>query len=214
MNVILLGPPGVGKGTQSTLLRDKFNLLHISTGDALRKEKSLGTPLGKEVGVIMESGGLVSDDIVIRIVINSIAAIGDKSGFMLDGFPRNIAQAALLETALSAKSVSIDHVISLEADKEVVIKRLAGRRSCSKCGKDYNINFNPPKVAGECDTCDGAKLTVRADDTEETHLRRLTEYEEKTEPLKAYYSAKGLLRPVDGMGAVDAVFREITELLG
>jgi adenylate kinase len=213
MNIILLGPPGVGKGTQAALLRDKYNLLHISTGDALRREKALGTPLGKEVGAIMESGGLVSDDIVIRIVANSIADIGDKKGFMLDGFPRNIAQASLLEAALNKKSVKIDHVVSLEADKEVVIKRLAGRRSCSKCSKDYNIHFNPPKIIGECDDCDGAKLTSRADDTEETHLRRLTEYEEKTEPLKAYYSAKGLLRPVDGMGTVDAVFREITEVL-
>jgi adenylate kinase len=213
MNIILLGPPGVGKGTQATLLRDHFNLLHVSTGEALRKEKSLGTPLGKEVGKIMESGGLVSDDIVTRIVISAISDLNGKNGFMLDGYPRNIAQAELLAKMLAEKSIKIDSVISIEADKEIVIKRLAGRRSCEKCSKDYNIHFNPPKVAGECDVCDGAKLICRADDTEETHLRRLTEYEDKTEPLKAYYSSKGMLRPVDGMGTVDSVFRDISEAL-
>ncbi len=213
MNIILLGPPGVGKGTQAILLRDTFNLLHVSTGEALRREIAQGTELGMRTKAIMEEGGLVPDDIVTGIVVNAISLMGDTKGFMLDGYPRNIAQAEMLDAALREKGITIDHVVSLEADREVIIRRLAGRRFCEKCGKDYNIHFNPPKIAGECDSCDGAHLKTRADDTEETHLRRLTEYESKTEPLKAYYSARALLRTVDGMGSVDSVFREVSEML-
>jgi len=214
MNIILFGPPGVGKGTQAVLLKDKFKLLHISTGEALRGEVARGTELGKKAKAIMDSGKLVSDDIVAGIVANAMQNVGDRKGVMLDGFPRTVAQAKILDTLCAEKKIRIDHVVSLEAEKELILKRLSGRRFCDKCGKDYNIYFNPPKVEGECDACEGGRLTQRTDDSEATHLNRLNVYEAQTEPVKGYYAGKGLLRTVDGTGTPEEVFSEVCKILG
>ena len=214
MNIILFGPPGVGKGTQAALLREKYNLLHVSTGDALRAEVKNRTPLGLKAREAMDKGALVSDDIVVGIVANAMADIGDKAGVMLDGFPRNIPQAECLDRVLSERGIRLDHVISLEAEQEVILKRLSGRRFCDNCGKDYNIHFNPPKVTGECDACEGGRLVSRADDNEKVHLDRLNVYVQQTQPLKQYYLRKGLLRSVNGMGSPHEVLNEIANLLG
>ncbi|MFH0920012.1 MAG: adenylate kinase [Fibrobacterota bacterium] len=213
MNIILFGPPGVGKGTQATLLKDKFNLLHVSTGEALRNEVAKGTELGKKAKAIMDSGKLVSDDIVAGIVASAMQNTTGKNGVMLDGFPRTVTQAEILDRLCAEKKLRIDHVISLEAEKELILKRLAGRRSCDTCGKDYNVYFNPPKVEGECDSCDGGRLAQRTDDTEEAHLKRLNVYEAQTEPVKGYYAKKELLRTVDGTGTPEDVFCEVSKIL-
>ncbi|OGS34051.1 MAG: adenylate kinase [Elusimicrobia bacterium RIFOXYB2_FULL_49_7] len=214
MNLILFGPPGVGKGTQATRLKERFNLLHLSTGEALRQEVKNQTPLGLKAKAAMDKGELVSDDIVVGIVVNAIGNLSDKAGVMLDGFPRNIPQAERLDKMMSENGIHIDHVVSLEADREIILKRLSGRRFCDHCGKDYNIYFSPPKVKGECDHCDGGRLVLRADDNEKVHLDRLNVYERQTEPLKQYYANQGLLRPINGMAAVEEVFSEISKIIG
>jgi adenylate kinase len=214
MNIILLGPPGVGKGTQATQIKQKYNLLHISTGEALRGEVKNQSDLGRKAKAAMDKGELVSDEIVVGIVMNAIKAMKGKKGFLLDGFPRNIPQAQKLDEILAKNKIQLDHVVCLEADKEIILKRLSGRRYCDKCGKDYNIAFNPPKVAGECDLCEGGRLVSRADDNEKVHLDRLIVYEMQTHPLKIYYSEANLLRSVDGMGKIEEVFQEICKILG
>ena len=212
MNIILFGPPGVGKGTQANRLKEKYNLLHLSTGEALRAEVKNQTELGLKAKEAMDKGELVSDDIVVGIVVNAIGNVGDAKGVMLDGFPRNISQAITLDKVMEEKNLKIDYVVSLEADRDIILKRLSGRRSCEKCGKDYNIFFSPPKDEGKCDECDG-KITGRSDDTEQVHLDRLKVYENQTEPLKKYYAEKGLLFNIDGMGTVDEVFADISKEL-
>ncbi len=212
MNIILFGPPGVGKGTQANRLKEKYNLLHLSTGEALRAEVKNQTELGIKAKEAMDKGELVSDDIVVGIVVNAIGNVGDAKGVMLDGFPRNISQAITLDKVMEEKNLKIDYVVSLEADRDIILKRLSGRRSCEKCGKDYNIFFSPPKVEGTCDECDG-KIIGRSDDTEQVHLDRLKVYENQTEPLKKYYAEKGILCNIDGMGTVDEVFADISKEL-
>src|SRR3989339_604949 len=213
MNIILFGPPGVGKGTQAARLKEAYNLLHLSTGEALREEVKNQTELGKRAKEAMNKGELVSDEIVVGIVINTMEKASGKNGVMLDGFPRNIPQAQTLDALLSKRNITIDHVLSLESDQEIILKRLAGRRFCNKCGKDYNIYFNPPKVEGECDACEDGILAARADDNEKVHLDRLNVYASQTEPLKEYYAKKGLLRPIDGMVSPDEVFEEGKKIL-
>jgi len=213
MNIILFGPPGVGKGTQATLLKDQYNLLHLSTGEALRAEVKSGTKLGIQAKKAMEKGELVSDDIVAGIVVNAIKQAEKYEGVMLDGFPRNIPQAEMLDRIMAEEGLTIDHVISLEADKDILLKRLGGRRICEKCNKDYNIYFSPPKVEGKCDAC-GGNIIRRADDSDEVHIDRLKVYESQTQPLKEYYNKKKLLRNIDGMGSVDEVFNRISSILG
>jgi adenylate kinase len=213
MNIILFGPPGVGKGTQATLLKEKYNLLHLSTGEALRSEVKNGTKLGMQAKAAMEKGELVSDDIVAGIVVNAIKNADKFSGVMLDGFPRNIPQAKILDQIMSKEGLIIDHVVSIEADKDILLKRLGGRRMCEKCNKDYNVYFSPPKVNGICDEC-GAKIIRRADDTDAVHVDRLKVYESQTSPLKEYYMGKELLRKIDGIGAIDKVFERISGILG
>ncbi len=212
MNIILFGPPGVGKGTQANRLRDKYNLLHLSTGEALRAEVKNQTELGLKAKEAMDKGELVSDDIVVGIVVNAIGNVGDAKGVMLDGFPRNISQAITLDKVMEEKNLKIDYVVSLEADRDIILKRLSGRRSCEKCGKDYNVFFSPPKVEGKCDDCEG-KIIGRSDDTEQVHRDRLKVYEDQTEPLKKYYAEKDLLCNIDGMGTVNDVFADISKVL-
>jgi len=213
MNIILFGPPGVGKGTQAALLKDKYGLLHLSTGEALRGEVKSGTELGKKAKAAMEKGDLVSDDIVAGIVVNAIEKAGNYKGVMLDGFPRNIPQAEILDRIMTEKGLMIDHVISIEADRDILLKRLGGRRMCDNCSKDYNIYFTPPEVEGNCDAC-GGKIIRRADDTDEVHIDRLKVYETQTFPLKEFYKGKSFLREIDGIGSVDEVLSRISTVLG
>ena len=212
MNLILLGPPGVGKGTQAKLLIDRFGIPQISTGDILRAAVKELTPMGVKAKGFMDSGALVPDAVVIGIVEERLAQDDCRKGFILDGFPRTVPQADALGQVLSGMGKSIDYVVSLSVDKGELLKRLTGRRACSKCCAGYHVDFAPPKVAGVCDACSG-ELFQREDDKEATILNRLAVYEEQTAPLIAYYDAAGLLRSVDGLGAVEAVQAEIVGVL-
>lgn len=212
MNLILLGPPGVGKGTQAKLLIDRFGIPQISTGDILRAAVKELTPMGVKAKGFMDAGALVPDEVVIGIVEERLAQEDCRKGFILDGFPRTVPQADALGRVLAGLGKAIDHVVSLSVDKGELLKRLTGRRACSKCGAGYHVEFAPPKTADVCDVCSG-ELFQREDDKEATILNRLSVYEEQTAPLIAYYDAAGLLRSVDGLGAVDAVQAEIVGIL-
>jgi adenylate kinase len=208
MNLILLGPPGVGKGTQAKLLIDKFGIPQISTGDILRAAVKELTPMGVKAKGFMDSGALVPDAVVIGIVEERLAQDDCRKGFILDGFPRTAAQADALAQVLSGMGRSIDHVISLSVDKGELLKRLTGRRACAKCGAVFHVEFAPSRAAGICDACSG-ELFQREDDKEATILHRLAVYEEQTAPLIAYYANGGLLRSVDGLGTVEGIQSEI-----
>ncbi|BCG48434.1 Adenylate kinase [Citrifermentans bremense] len=208
MNLILLGPPGVGKGTQAKLLIDRFGIPQISTGDILRAAVKELTPMGAKAKGYMDSGALVPDEVVIGIVEERLAQADCQKGFILDGFPRTVPQADALGQVLSGMGKSIDHVVSLSVDKAELLKRLTGRRACANCGAGYHVDFAPSKVAGVCDACSG-QLVQREDDKEETILNRLAVYEAQTAPLIAYYQAAGLLRSVDGLGTVEGVQADI-----
>lgn len=208
MNLILLGPPGVGKGTQAKLLIDRFGIPQISTGDILRAAVKELTPMGVKAKGFMDSGALVPDAVVIGIVEERLAQDDCTKGFILDGFPRTVAQADALGQVLSGLDRCIDHVISLSVDNAELLKRLTGRRACSKCGAVFHVEFAPPKTEGHCDACSG-ELFQREDDKEATILTRLAVYEEQTAPLIEYYQSCGLLRSVDGLGTVEGIQSEI-----
>lgn len=208
MNLILLGPPGVGKGTQAKLLIERFGIPQISTGDILRAAVKEQTPMGIKAKGFMDSGALVPDAVVIGIVEERIAQADCAPGFILDGFPRTVAQADALKEVLSGMKRGIDHVVSLSVDSKELLVRLTGRRACQKCGAVFHVSFAPPKQEGVCDACGGA-LFQREDDKEETILKRLSVYEEQTAPLIAYYRDAGLLRSVNGLGTVDGVQADI-----
>jgi adenylate kinase len=208
LNLILLGPPGVGKGTQAKLLIDRFGIPQISTGDILRAAVKDQTPMGVKAKGFMDAGALVPDEVVIGIVEERLSQPDCSKGFILDGFPRTVPQADALGKVLSGMGRCIDHVISLSVDKAELLKRLTGRRACPKCGAVFHIEFAPPKAEGRCDSC-STELFQREDDREETILRRLAVYEEQTAPLIAYYASCELLRSVDGMGSVDGIQSEI-----
>lgn len=212
MNLILLGPPGVGKGTQAKLLIDRFGIPQISTGDILRAAVKELTPMGVKAKGFMDSGALVPDAVVIGIVEERLAQDDCAPGFILDGFPRTVAQADALNQVLAGLGRGIDHVISLSVDKAELLKRLTGRRACPKCGAVYHIEFAPSRAAGRCDSC-SEELFQREDDKEATILHRLAVYEEQTAPLIAYYAASGLLSSVDGLGTVEGVHSEIISRL-
>jgi adenylate kinase len=207
-NLILLGPPGVGKGTQAKLLIERFGIPQISTGDILRAAVKELTPMGVKAKGFMDSGALVPDEVVIGIVEERLAQDDCSTGFILDGFPRTVAQADALGQVLTGMGRCIDHVISLSVDKDELLKRLTGRRACAGCGAVFHVEFAPPAVEGRCDACGGA-LFQREDDKEETILRRLAVYDEQTAPLIAYYEACGLLRSVNGLGSVEGIQAEI-----
>ncbi len=212
MNIILFGPPGAGKGTQAEFLVQKFRIPQISTGDMLRAAVKAETPLGLKAKEIMIKGGLVSDDIVLGLVAERIKQDDCKTGFVLDGFPRTIPQAEALDKILKETGRSIEHVVSLEVEKEEIVKRLSGRRSCSSCGKGYHVLYSPAAKDGICDIC-GALLVQRDDDREETVRNRLEVYENQTSPLKSYYESKQLLRPVLGMGTIAEIQFRISSVL-
>ncbi len=212
MRLILLGPPGAGKGTQAERLVAKYQIPQISTGDILRAAVRDGTDLGKTAKSYMDSGGLVPDAVVIGIIEERLKEDDCANGYILDGFPRTVAQADALKNVLAGMGQAIDHVVSVEVPNEDLVERLSGRRSC-KCGAMYHVTFNPPKKEGVCDKC-GGELFQRADDQEETIRSRLAVYEEQTAPLIAYYEKAGLLRRIDGVGSLDEIFGRIVEAIG
>jgi adenylate kinase len=212
MNLILFGPPGAGKGTQAKFIVDRFHIPQISTGDMLRVAVKDKTSLGLIAKKIMDAGELVPDDVVLGLVGERIALPDCSAGFVLDGFPRTIPQAESLELILKQLGTSIDFVISLDVDNAEIIQRLSGRRTCSSCGKGFHVSFDPPVIAGICDSC-GAALIQRGDDTEDTVRNRLTVYDQMTAPLKDYYETAGILRHIDGSGSINAIHKQIELLL-
>lgn len=213
MKLILLGPPGAGKGTQAQRLVDRRGLVQLSTGDMLRAAVKAGTPLGRKVQPVMERGELVSDDLVVGIVAERIGQPDCAKGFILDGFPRTEAQARALDKMLAETSRKLDRVIEMEVDEKALTERIVGRFSCAKCGAGYHDTFKRPKVDAVCDVCGSSDFTRRKDDNAETMKTRMAAYRAQTEPLLPYYSARGVLRKVDGMAAMDEVYRQITEVL-
>jgi adenylate kinase len=212
MRLILLGPPGAGKGTQAKRLVDKYGIPQLSTGDMLRAAVKDGTQLGKEAKTFMDAGKLVPDSVVIGLIEERIQKDDCKKGFMLDGFPRTVAQADALKAILDKMGIAIDHVVSIEVANEELVGRLTGRRTCRACGAGYHVAFDPPKQAGVCDKC-GGELYQRDDDKEETIRNRLTVYGDQTAPLIAYYTQAKLLRPIAGTGSIDEIFNRIVGAL-
>ena len=209
MNLILLGAPGAGKGTQAELLIEKLSIPSISTGNMLREAIANGSELGKEAKTYMDGGLLVPDDLILSIVAQRVNQPDCANGFILDGVPRTLAQAE----ALDAKGVKIDHVVSIEIDDSVIEGRMTGRRVCAKCGASYHIVANPPKAEGICDSC-GGELQIRKDDAPETVRKRLDVYHASTEVLKEYYAAKGKLRLVDGNQSIEGANSDILAAIG
>ena len=213
MNLILFGPPGAGKGTQADFLSKKYGYAKLSTGDMLRAAVASGSALGKQAQDVMAKGQLVSDDIMINLIRERIQQADCKNGFILDGFPRTLAQAEALDVMLAGEKKNLDHVIELQVDDEKLTARITGRFSCSKCGAGYHDSFKPTSVAGVCDTCGSTEFTRRADDKAETVINRLEAYHRQTAPLLPYYQAKGVLTAVDGMADMDVVSAQIEKVL-
>ncbi|XEC94601.1 adenylate kinase [Paenibacillus tarimensis] len=212
MNILFMGPPGAGKGTQAERIVEEFAIPHISTGDAFRLAMKQGTPLGQKAKEYVDQGLLVPDDVTNGIVRERLAQDDCSKGFLLDGFPRTLSQAEALDEMLAAMNRKIDHVVNLKVDRSLLLARLTGRRICKACGSTYHVIFNPPAEEGVCDKC-GGELYQRSDDTEEKVGTRLDEYISKTAPLLAYYEDKGLLREVDGEKEIDAVTSDIVSCM-
>lgn len=212
MNVILLGPPGAGKGTQAKMLVEEYQIPQISTGDILRAAVKEGSPLGKEAKACMDKGDLVPDSVVIGIVEERIQQPDCAKGYMLDGFPRTVPQAEALDGMLKNLSSQIDHVVSIEVANEELVGRLTGRRTCRDCGVGFHVIFDPPEQEGVCDKC-GGELYQRDDDNVETVSSRLEVYESQTLPLIDYYGAQEKIRPIDGVGDIKEIFGRVTQVL-
>ncbi len=213
MNLILFGPPGAGKGTQAKRLEERHSLIQLSTGDMLRAAVAAGTALGRKTKATMDAGELVSDDLMIALISARIDEPDCADGFILDGFPRTVAQAEALDAMLAEKGLSLDRVIAMEVDDEALIERLTGRFSCANCGAGYHVTLQRPSVDGVCDRCGGNEFDRRADDNEETVRSRLLAYRRQTAPLLPYYRAKGTLQTVDGMAPIEDVTRQIETVL-
>ena len=213
MKLILLGPPGAGKGTQAESIKEAYNLIHISTGDIFRKNMKENTPLGVKAKEYVDKGQLVPDEITIAMVEDRLSQEDVREGFLLDGFPRSTSQAEALDDIMMELGSKIDKVINIEVDKNILVDRVVGRRICKECGATYHVGSNPPKQEGICDKC-GGELYQRADDTEETVAKRISIYEEETLPLVEYYTEKGNLFTVDGTLGIDTVFGKIQKALG
>jgi len=213
MRLILLGPPGAGKGTQAANIVNKYNLPHISTGDIFRANIKSGTDLGKRAKEYMDKGELVPDSLVVELVEDRLSKDDTQVGFMLDGFPRTIFQAEALDEVLNNMGSSISYVINIVVDPSVLVERAVGRRICKDCGATYHIKFNPSKVEGVCDKCSG-ELYQRSDDNEETVSNRISVYSNETAPLVAYYEKSGKIVTIDGLQDIDKVFSDIEMILG
>lgn len=213
MKIIMLGAPGAGKGTQAKMIADTYGLPHVSTGDIFRMNIKNGTQLGMEAKTYMDQGLLVPDELTVRILLDRVGQDDCKNGYVLDGFPRTIPQAEVLEEALSKLGDQIDFAINVEVPDENIIRRMGGRRACLACGATYHIEHVPPKKEGICDTC-GQELVLRDDDKPETVKNRLRVYQEQTQPLIDFYTKKGVLRSVDGTQDMQDVFGAIKEILG
>lgn len=213
MKLILLGPPGAGKGTQAKFLQEKFHLAHLSTGEMLRALVASGSELGKKAQEIMSNGQLVSDDIMVDMIRDRIKQDDCKNGFILDGFPRTIAQAEALDGMLASEGKSLDHVIEIRVDDEEMVNRVAGRYACEKCGEGYHDSYKQPKVTGVCDVCGSKEFTRRKDDQPETVKRRLESYHAQTAPLLPYYKKGGVLKGVDGMADISEVTQQINSIV-
>ena len=214
MNLILLGPPGAGKGTQAKLLEEKHNLRQISTGDMLRAEVKAGTEVGLKAKAVMDRGELVPDEIIIDMLARRVdGAASGASGFILDGFPRTVRQAEALDAMRGLQNTPPHHVIELQVDDAALVERISGRFTCAKCGEGYHDRFKLPRVAGTCDNCGHNDFLRRSDDNAETVRARLEAYHRQTAPLLPYYAANGLLRVVDGMAEMDAVAAQIETIV-
>ena len=214
LNVILLGAPGAGKGTQAERIVAQFGLPHISTGEMLRAAVERGTEMGRAAQRFMEAGELVPDEVVVGVVRDRIVEPDTACGFLLDGFPRTIEQAERLDEMLARVERVVTHAVLIDVPEDELVRRISGRRSCGECGKLYNVTFDPPRTEGVCDVC-GAALVQRADDNEETVRNRLAVYRRQTAPLVSYYSAKGVLGEAQGGGKLPAeVFAQVVEILG
>ena len=212
LNIILLGPPGAGKGTQAARLQATRGMIQLSTGDMLREAVAAGTPVGLEAKAVMERGELVSDAIVSALIGERLDAASEK-GAIFDGFPRTKAQAEALDSLLNERGRHLDHVIELAVDEEALVKRITGRFTCARCGTSYHDSFRPTKVPGVCDVCGSTEFKRRPDDKEATVRTRLQEYRAKTAPILPFYDARGLVRRVDGMAPIDEVAAQIDAIL-
>lgn len=213
MKIIMLGAPGAGKGTQAKMIAEKYGVPHVSTGDIFRANIKNGTELGKEAKKYMDQGLLVPDELTVKILLDRVAQPDCKNGYVLDGFPRTIPQAEVLDKALSELGDAIDYAINVDVPDDNIVKRMSGRRACVTCGATYHIEHVPPKKEGICDQC-GSELILRDDDKPETVLNRLNVYHGQTQPLIDFYTAKGVLRTVDGTVDMKDVFAAIVEILG
>ncbi|HJA93687.1 MAG TPA: adenylate kinase [Candidatus Eisenbergiella merdipullorum] len=213
MKIIMLGAPGAGKGTQAKMIAEKYGLPHISTGDIFRANIKNGTELGKEAKEYMDKGLLVPDELTVRLLLDRVAQDDCKNGYVLDGFPRTIPQAEVLDQELSKMGEKVDYAINVDVPDENIVNRMSGRRACLNCGATYHIVSIPPKKEGICDVC-GSELVLRDDDRPETVQNRLKVYHEQTQPLIDFYEKKGVLRSVDGTLPMEEVFAAITRILG
>ena len=214
MNIILMGPPGAGKGTQAQRLENKLDIIQLSTGDMLRSEVSSESDIGLEAKEVMNSGGLVSDELIIAMISMRIDKEDCQNGFILDGFPRTSLQAKALDTMLIEKGLKIDHVIEIEVDDEAMVKRITGRYSCSSCGAGYHETLQKPKVEGICDNCGSNEFKYRDDDNAETVRERLSSYHQQTAPVLEYYREKDILKGVNGMAPINQVEDQLESIVG